>query len=71
MATEYFRYKTYAFDNLKKSLPYAKGHAVKQAVIAPSMLYLLYPLKDTVEGYSKEQFVEDLVNEVKHYSPHN
>jgi hypothetical protein len=35
------------------------------------MLYLLYPLKDTVEGYSKEQFVEDLVNEVKHYSPHN
>ncbi len=36
---------------------------MKQAVIAPSMLYLLYPLNGTVEGYSREQFVEDLVNE--------
>ena len=64
MVTEYLRYKTYAFDNLKKSIPYAKGHAVKQAVIAPSMLFLLYPLNGTVEGYPKEKFVEDLVNEV-------
>ena len=37
---------------------------MKQAVIAPSMLYLLYPLNGTVEGYPKEQFIEDLVNEV-------
>lgn len=37
---------------------------MKQAVIAPSMLYLLYPLNGTIEGYSKEQFVEDLVKEV-------
>ena len=58
-----FKYKTYAYENFKKSKPYAKGHAMKQAVIAPSMLYLLYPLKDTVEGYSKEEFVKDLVNE--------
>jgi hypothetical protein len=36
---------------------------MKQAVIAPSMLYLLYPLNGTVEGYSKDQFVEDLVKE--------
>ena len=36
---------------------------MKQAVIAPSMLYLLYPLNGTVEGYPKERFVEDLVNE--------
>jgi len=36
---------------------------MKQAVIAPSMLYLLYPLNETVEGYSRDQFNEDLVNE--------
>lgn len=57
------RYNTYAYENFKKSVPYAKGHGMKQAVIAPSMLYLLYPLNGTVEGYPKERFVEDLVNE--------
>lgn len=36
---------------------------MKQAVIAPSMLYLLYPLNGSVEGYPKEKFVADLVNE--------
>ena len=36
---------------------------MKTAVIAPSMLYLLYPLNGTVEGYSKDQFVSDLVSE--------
>lgn len=61
---EYPRYKTYAYDNFKKSAPFAKGHEMKYAVIAPSMMYLLYPLNGEVEGYSKEQFVEDLVNEV-------
>jgi hypothetical protein len=59
------RYKTYAYENFKKSQPFAKGSSMKQAVIAPSMLYLLYPLNGTVEGYTKEQFVEDLVKEVK------
>ena len=58
-----FKYKTYAYENLKKSMPYAKGHPMKQAVIAPSMLYLLYPLNDILEGYPKEKFVEDLVVE--------
>lgn len=38
---------------------------MKQAVIAPSMLYLLYPLNESVEGYSRDQFNEDLVNEVR------
>ena len=56
-------HKTYAYENLDKSLPYAKGHPMKQAVIAPSMLYLLYPLNGTVEGYPKDYFVKDLVNE--------
>jgi hypothetical protein len=58
------KYKTYAYENLKKSMACAKGKAMKQAVIAPSMLYLLYPLNGEVEGYPKEEFVKDLVNEV-------
>jgi hypothetical protein len=59
------KYKTYAYDNLKKSLAFANGAAMKQAVIAPSMLYLLYPLNGTIEGYSKEDFVKDLVDEAR------
>lgn len=58
-----FKYKTYQYENFKKSQPFAEGHELKTAVIAPSMLYLLYPLKDEIPGYSKDQFVEDLVNE--------
>jgi methionine synthase II (cobalamin-independent) len=57
-----FRYKTYAADTLAKSLPLAHK-PVKQAVIAPSMLALLYPLDEAIPGYSQEQFEEDLVNE--------
>ncbi|MCJ1258589.1 hypothetical protein MMC24_006422 [Lignoscripta atroalba] len=57
------KYQTYAYENFKKSMPYAEGHGMKQAVIAPSMLYLLYPLEGEVEGYTREEFVEDLVNE--------
>ena len=57
-----FRYKTYAADTLKKSLPMAHT-PMKQAVIAPSMLALLYPLDSEVSGYTREQFEEDLVGE--------
>ena len=57
-----FRYKTFAADTLKKSLRYA-NKPIKQAVIAPSMLALLYPLKDEVPGYSREEFEADIVNE--------
>lgn len=57
-----FRYKTYAADYLKLSLKHATK-PMKQAVIAPSMLYLLYPLNEEIEGYSRAVFVEDLVNE--------
>ena len=57
-----FRYKTYAADTLKKSI--AMAHTpMKQAVIAPSMLALLYPLDEEVPGYSREQFEADLVGE--------
>jgi methionine synthase II (cobalamin-independent) len=57
-----FRYKTYAADTLKKSIGMAHK-PMKQAVIAPSMLALLYPLDREIPGYSREQFEEDLVNE--------
>ena len=56
------KYNFYAADTLKKSIGYATK-PMKQAVIAPSMLALLYPLKDPVEGYSREAFEEDIVNE--------
>ena len=36
---------------------------MKQAVISPSMLALLYPLDEEIEGYSRDQFEEDLINE--------
>ena len=58
-----FAYKTYAYENFKKSQALAGGHPMKQAVIAPSMMYLLYPLNGTVEGYSRDHFERDLVNE--------
>lgn len=57
-----FRYKTFAYDNFKLSKPYATK-PMKQAVIAPSMMYLTYPLIGEVEGYPKNQFVKDLVSE--------
>ena len=57
-----FRYQTYAADTLRKSIPLAH-RPMKQAVIAPSMLALLYPLDGEVPGYSREAFEEDLVNE--------
>jgi methionine synthase II (cobalamin-independent) len=57
-----FRYKTYAADTLARSLPNATK-PMKQAVIAPSMLALLYPLDEEVPGYSREAFEADLVDE--------
>jgi hypothetical protein len=57
-----FRYKTYAADYFNKSKRFAKK-PMKAAVIAPSMLYLLYPLEGEIEGYNRDEFVKDLVNE--------
>ncbi|KAI5858506.1 hypothetical protein BZA05DRAFT_381456 [Tricharina praecox] len=57
-----FRYKTYAADYFNKSKKFATKPQ-KAAVIAPSMLYLLYPLEEEIKGYSKEEFVKDLVDE--------
>ncbi len=57
-----FRYKTYAADTLQKSIQFA-SKPMKQAVIAPSMLALLYPLNEEVPGYSRDEFEADLVDE--------
>lgn len=57
-----FRYQTYAADTLAKSAGYAHK-PIKQAVIAPSMLYLLYPLDEELPDYPKAQFEQDLVDE--------
>src|SRR6478752_6714761 len=57
-----FRYQTYAADTLAKSIGYAT-RPIKQAVIAPSMLALLYPLDESVPGYPRDAFEQDLVDE--------
>ena len=57
-----FKYKNFASDALKKSIKFA-NKPMKQAVIAPSMLALLYPLDEEVDGYSQKDFEEDLCNE--------
>jgi len=59
-----FRYKTFASDYLSKSMPYATK-PMKQAVIAPSMMSLLYPLDAEVAGYSREQFLADVCDEAE------
>jgi methionine synthase II (cobalamin-independent) len=56
------KYNTYAADALSKSIKYATK-PLKQAVIAPSMLALLYPLNEPVPDYSREEFEEDIVQE--------
>jgi methionine synthase II (cobalamin-independent) len=62
LASGPFRYKTYAADTLAKAIVLAHK-PMKQAVIAPSMLALLYPLDAEVPGYPREQFESDLVDE--------
>ena len=56
-----FRYANYTGAYVTQ----ARRHTalpLKQAVIAPSALSLIYP-QDGLEGYSREQFIEDLVGE--------
>jgi 5-methyltetrahydropteroyltriglutamate--homocysteine methyltransferase len=58
-----FRYGVRAESYLRT----AQRHAtvpVKQAVIAASALSLLYP-QNGIDGYDREQFINDLVNEVE------
>jgi 5-methyltetrahydropteroyltriglutamate--homocysteine methyltransferase len=58
-----FRYQVHADSYLKA----ARGHTaatIKQAVIAPSALSLLYPSAE-LEGYSREEFMRDLTDEAE------
>jgi 5-methyltetrahydropteroyltriglutamate--homocysteine methyltransferase len=56
-----FRYKRHADGYLDVALRYAH-RPVKQAVISPSALSLMYP-PDEIPGYSREQFLDDLLHE--------
>ncbi len=56
-----FRYQTYADRYLEVALRYAE-RPVKQAVISPSALSLMYPA-EPISGYSREQFLADLLRE--------
>jgi 5-methyltetrahydropteroyltriglutamate--homocysteine methyltransferase len=56
-----FRYRRYADKFLEQALRHSTV-PVKQAVISPSALSLMYPV-DAIPDYSREQFIEDLVNE--------
>src|SRR6202165_4056095 len=56
-----FRYRRYADRYLDVAMRYARV-SVKQAVISPSALSLMYPA-EAVPDYSREQFIEDLLRE--------
>ncbi|HYJ79949.1 MAG TPA: cobalamin-independent methionine synthase II family protein [Longimicrobiaceae bacterium] len=56
-----FRYERYADSYLETALRYAH-RPVKQAVISPSALSLMYPA-DGIPGYSREEFIDDLLRE--------
>jgi 5-methyltetrahydropteroyltriglutamate--homocysteine methyltransferase len=56
-----FRYKRPADSYLNVALRYAQV-PVKQAVISPSALSLMYPAEG-IDGYSREKFIDDLLRE--------
>jgi methionine synthase II (cobalamin-independent) len=56
-----FRYKRHADSYLDMALRYAHV-PVKQAVISPSALSLMYPAEE-LPGYSREEFIHDLLHE--------
>ncbi|MFE3109338.1 cobalamin-independent methionine synthase II family protein [Kitasatospora indigofera] len=58
-----FRYGTYADSYLLAAQQFATV-PVKQAVIAPSAISLIYPA-DGIAGYPREQFVADLVDQAE------
>src|ERR1700758_1422634 len=56
-----FRYQTRADRYLDAALTYAH-RPLKQAVISPSALSLMYP-PDEIPGYPRDQFIDDLLTE--------
>jgi len=63
LTTGPFRYRTHARSYLERALALARV-PVKQAVIAPSALSLLYP-RDGIDAYPRDAFIEDLVHEAE------
>jgi methionine synthase II (cobalamin-independent) len=59
-----FRYKTFASEFVEKNRAIAT-RPVKQAVISASMMMLLYPLEEELEGYPRARFLDDVVGEVE------
>jgi 5-methyltetrahydropteroyltriglutamate--homocysteine methyltransferase len=58
-----FHYTTYADSYLAEAREIASV-PVKQAVIAPSAMSLLYP-QDGIDGYAREEFIADIVREAE------
>jgi len=56
-----FRYLRYADSYLDAAMRHAK-RPVKQAVISPSALSLMYPA-DEIPGYCRDEFIDDLLGE--------
>jgi 5-methyltetrahydropteroyltriglutamate--homocysteine methyltransferase len=56
-----FRYQRYADGYLDVAMRYAH-RPVKQAVISPSALSLMYPAEG-IPGYSRDRFIDDLLRE--------
>src|ERR1700723_700526 len=56
-----FHYKVYADRYLEVARKYARM-PLKQAVISPSALSLMYPAED-IPGYSRQEFIDDLLGE--------
>ena len=61
LTTGPFRYERYADSYVDVALRYAH-RPLKQAVISPSALSLMYPA-DEIPGYSRDEFIEDLLRE--------
>jgi 5-methyltetrahydropteroyltriglutamate--homocysteine methyltransferase len=58
-----FRYQTHA-DSYLRAAQQVATRPVKQAVISASALSLLYPA-DGIEGYSRDDFIADLIDEAE------
>jgi methionine synthase II (cobalamin-independent) len=56
-----FRYRVYADRYIEVAKRYAHL-PLKQAVISPSALSLMYPAED-IPGYSRQEFIDDLLSE--------
>jgi 5-methyltetrahydropteroyltriglutamate--homocysteine methyltransferase len=56
-----FRYQRHADSYLRRAQRYTRA-PLKQAVISPSALSLMYPAEE-LPGYTRDEFIQDLLNE--------